>query len=359
MAVALGLDRVNDYNFDKVVRKSGDWVLVDFYADWCRHCQNLMPTIEKLASAYEKVPGVNVVKLNGGERSGRKSVLKYNVDGFPALGLYHNEDDPIFYEGSRDFESINNFIKLATGVNEVDSPQIEASVGPQDMLSINDHNIRELVLDSSEPTVVLVTGEWCRQCKEFKPIFNQVATEFETNPEVKFGVVDLDNKHHTTDKLRAQFGIETIPAIFYFDPTRVDSDGLKRPVKYEGNRNLSELVKFINSQLPDATNSITGRNLTLESQISAIRSQAQAVKLLESLESLDPSDFATSYYSKIFHKLTYKQHLHDKAPDVASEITRLSNLLQTSGHLIHPQKKKQLITRLNILRFYQSTGLNF
>ncbi len=37
-------------------------VLIDFYADWCRPCQTLLPTIHKLADEFEG--DVTIKKVN-------------------------------------------------------------------------------------------------------------------------------------------------------------------------------------------------------------------------------------------------------------------------------------------------------
>ncbi|KAF7999164.1 hypothetical protein HF325_006696 [Metschnikowia pulcherrima] len=113
-AAAASLVRVNDKNFKDVVLDSGRFTLVDFYADWCRHCMKLMPTIEELAELYENVPEIQIVKINGDE-DGRKMTRKYKVPGFPTLLMFHGDDEPVEFDGMRDLDAISNFVQQVSG----------------------------------------------------------------------------------------------------------------------------------------------------------------------------------------------------------------------------------------------------
>ena len=44
---------LNDANFDEVVMKAQQPVLVDFFATWCGPCKMLAPTLEQLEKEYE------------------------------------------------------------------------------------------------------------------------------------------------------------------------------------------------------------------------------------------------------------------------------------------------------------------
>lgn len=58
---------VNDTNFEAEVLKSGDPVLVDFWAEWCGPCKMIAPVIDDIAKTY----------------SGRLKVVKVNIDNSP------------------------------------------------------------------------------------------------------------------------------------------------------------------------------------------------------------------------------------------------------------------------------------
>lgn len=63
---------------------SGGLVLVDFWAEWCSHCQPLGPVMEALAEKYE---GRAVIgKLNVDEE--RALAMQYGVMGIPTVILF-------------------------------------------------------------------------------------------------------------------------------------------------------------------------------------------------------------------------------------------------------------------------------
>ena len=59
-------------------------VMVDFWADWCRPCHMLAPTVEEIARDYSGK--LKVVKVNVDENINSPS--QYNVRGIPTLLIF-------------------------------------------------------------------------------------------------------------------------------------------------------------------------------------------------------------------------------------------------------------------------------
>ena len=79
---------VNDGNFESEVltASSAQPVLVDFWAEWCRPCHMLAPTVAEVAHDY--AGKLKVTKLNVDEAM--NSAGRYNIRGIPTLLVFKN-----------------------------------------------------------------------------------------------------------------------------------------------------------------------------------------------------------------------------------------------------------------------------
>jgi thioredoxin 1 len=79
---------VTDNNFQSEVIEASNAqpVMVDFWAEWCRPCLVLAPTVAEVAQAY--AGKVKVVKLNVDEN--QNTAFKFNIRGIPTLLVFRN-----------------------------------------------------------------------------------------------------------------------------------------------------------------------------------------------------------------------------------------------------------------------------
>lgn len=87
---------LTDSNFDKMVLKSDDVWLVEFFAPWCGHCKNLAP---HWAEAATKLKG----KVKLGALDATVHTVKageYGIQGFPTIKFFHN-GEVSEYDGGR------------------------------------------------------------------------------------------------------------------------------------------------------------------------------------------------------------------------------------------------------------------
>src|SRR5712664_2029067 len=77
---------VNDGNFDTEVltASKSQPVMVDFWAEWCRPCHMLAPTVAEIAQDYSGK--LKVVKLNVDENI--NAAGKFNIRGIPTLLVF-------------------------------------------------------------------------------------------------------------------------------------------------------------------------------------------------------------------------------------------------------------------------------
>lgn len=80
------IQAVSDANFQAEVidASKNQPVMVDFWADWCRPCHMLSPTVEEIAR--ENTGKLKVVKMNVDENMNAPG--KYNIRGIPTLLLF-------------------------------------------------------------------------------------------------------------------------------------------------------------------------------------------------------------------------------------------------------------------------------
>ncbi len=83
-------------NFDEEVLQSEKPVLVDFYADWCGHCQRLSPVIDEISQELEDK--LNVVKINVDNEP--DLAMEYGVSGIPTIFLFQDGQVKESYVGT-------------------------------------------------------------------------------------------------------------------------------------------------------------------------------------------------------------------------------------------------------------------
>lgn len=366
--------RVTDKNFNDVVINSGKFTLVDFYADWCRHCMKLMPTIEQLAETYAHVEEIQIVKINGDE-DGRKMTKKYDIPGFPMLLMFHGKDTPKEYEGLRDAEAISNFIQQSSGIrlkNYRKQNELVEVKEPSKVLSLNDENFENEVFKVEHKTMVAFTAPWCRYCKDLKPIWDQLANEiYDSDPEVRFATVDLSDERKAESRgVVEHYKVKTLPTILLFDPLHTHADGGVASIEYKDDRNLEFLIAFVNDNTGLGRNSHgqlfgnVGRIMALDEAFGSLSEKTSEAFFaqIESIKS-DVAEFGKRalvqkgdlffkddilmipYYEKVA-----KSVLANNVDYLKSELARLDRIVSSDAKHMERSALDYMQKRINILR---------
>ena len=93
---------VNESNFEAEVLKAAvDYVLVDFWAEWCGPCKMLSPILENLSVKFEGK--IKFVKLNTDEAT--SLAQDYQITGIPCCILFKEGKDASRIVGFKDEKS--------------------------------------------------------------------------------------------------------------------------------------------------------------------------------------------------------------------------------------------------------------
>jgi len=77
---------VDEANFDELVLRADKPVLVDFWAQWCPPCHQIVPILKQVAD--ERADRLTVVKVNSDENPAISA--RYRVMALPTLMLFHH-----------------------------------------------------------------------------------------------------------------------------------------------------------------------------------------------------------------------------------------------------------------------------
>ena len=77
---------ITDGNFEELVLKSSQPVLVDFWAVWCGPCRTLGPIIEEVANDFDGKALVGKVDVDNNQEVS----LKYGIRNIPTVLIFKN-----------------------------------------------------------------------------------------------------------------------------------------------------------------------------------------------------------------------------------------------------------------------------
>ena len=97
---------VNDSNFEEVVLKSGQPVLVDFWAEWCGPCKMMLPIVEEIAEEF----------------AGKLTVAKVDVDNSQTASKFGIRNIPtiLFFKGGVVVDKQVGAVPKATLVGKIE-----------------------------------------------------------------------------------------------------------------------------------------------------------------------------------------------------------------------------------------------
>ncbi|KAL6255767.1 hypothetical protein P5V15_013010 [Pogonomyrmex californicus] len=231
-------------NFDNLVLNSDHIWVVEFYAPWCGHCQQLIPEYDKAATALKGIVKVGAVNADEHKSLGGK----YGVRGFPTIKIFGLDKKPEDYNGPRTAAGIvdaalnaaNQKARKALGGKSSGSDS--KNKDSKDVIELTDGNFDKTVLNSEDMWLVEFYAPWCGHCKNLAPEWAAAATELKGK--VKLGALDA-----TVNTLKAsEYEIKGYPTIKFFAPGKKDADSVQ---DYDGGRTSGDIVNWALEKLAE------------------------------------------------------------------------------------------------------------
>ncbi|CAA0339760.1 unnamed protein product [Arabidopsis thaliana] len=127
-------------NFTETISKH-DFIVVEFYAPWCGHCQKLAPEYEKAASELSSHnPPLALAKIDASEEANKEFANEYKIQGFPTLKILRNGGKSVQdYNGPREAEGIVTYLKKQSGPASVEIKSADSAtevVGEKNVVAV-------------------------------------------------------------------------------------------------------------------------------------------------------------------------------------------------------------------------------
>lgn len=86
---------------------NGDWVMAEFYATWCPHCQRMQPIVEELKKRMRGK--LEVVQIDVDQESALADF--YSIEGTPTFILMRKGEQLWRQSGEMSLERLENVVK--------------------------------------------------------------------------------------------------------------------------------------------------------------------------------------------------------------------------------------------------------
>ncbi|KAH8739723.1 protein disulfide isomerase-related protein (provisional) [Cryptosporidium ryanae] len=227
---------VNGVQLKKIL-KENPVVVVEFFAEWCGHCQAFAPEYEKIANALKGiVPFVAV--------DDQSEMASYGIQGFPTVKIFlESFEKPKDYTGPRTAEGLLN--ASLSALKDVANSRLKGKTtkkkeskkksSQSSVIELTDNNFDTLVTKDAENSwFIKFYAPWCGHCKSLAPEWEELGDLAQD----KIKIAEVDATKHTM--LAHRYKIKGFPTILMFPAGMKGND----PIPYNGPRTASDMLEF-------------------------------------------------------------------------------------------------------------------
>ncbi|XP_043944854.1 protein disulfide-isomerase A2-like [Protopterus annectens] len=205
---------LNKHNFDRAL-KENRYLLVEFYAPWCGHCQAFTPEYATAAGMLKNESSeIKVAKVDATEEN--DLATEFDINNFPTLIFFKDGDrnGPIPYSGKRNAKGVVHWLKRRTSPS---TTVLDSVVQAEELINSKD---------------IVVVGFFKDLDKDDEKTFYEAALD---NEEAVFGIT-------SSADVFQKYGIskDTVVLFKKFDDKRADHE-----VDEDTGLDKMELSKFI------------------------------------------------------------------------------------------------------------------
>jgi len=262
---------------------------------------------------------------------------RFGVSGFPTLKFFpKGSTTPEDYDGGRDSQDIIDFVNKRTG------SRAKINKAPSDITVLDSSNFDQIVLDGSKNVLVEFYAPWCGHCKHLAPTWEKLASVYKNENEVVIANIDAEK----FGDVGSRYGVSGFPTLKFFPKEN------KEGVAYEGGRELSDFVKFINEKTgtkrteSGRLEETSGRVSSLDDLASTFLSSDKNSVLKTVEEKVKTLKGSESTHGDLYVK--YMKAIITKGNKfVETEKERLSKIIE--GGSVSSQKIDEFTVRKNII----------
>ncbi|KAL2143136.1 hypothetical protein VTI28DRAFT_283 [Corynascus sepedonium] len=207
--------QVDAKDYDRLINKSNYTSVVEFYAPWCGHCQNLKPAYEKAAKNLEGL--ANVAAVNCDDDANKPLCGKMGVQGFPTLKIVRPKKGggkPTVqdYQGQRTASAIVDAV-----VQHINNYVVK----------VEDKSLDKFLADKEKPKAILFTEKGTTST-----LLKSIAIDFAD-------VITIGQVRNKETKAVETFGIEKFPTLVLLP------GGDAPHIVYDGEMKKEAMVEFL------------------------------------------------------------------------------------------------------------------
>eukprot|EP01061_Rhynchopus_euleeides_P046363 TRINITY_DN8769_c1_g1_i1.p1 TRINITY_DN8769_c1_g1~~TRINITY_DN8769_c1_g1_i1.p1 ORF type:complete len:275 (+),score=76.32 TRINITY_DN8769_c1_g1_i1:208-1032(+) len=227
-------------DFDSTVTRENDW-LVQFYAPWCTHCQELAPVWAEVADTLQKAEGspIRVAKFDVTQRGTGSISERYEVTGFPTIVLIGGDGSVHRFKGhQRSLEALLDFVRAASGAAVPKAEEPGLMVVPGKVTVLTAATADELIHDKTKHVFVKFYAPWCGHCRAMEYDYEVLAKRV-ADADVVIAKLDAAEHH----EIGRQYEIASYPTLILYLKDK------KAGIPYFGDRKADAMLQFLSDQI--------------------------------------------------------------------------------------------------------------